>query len=418
MARAFPVVGDALAFRADKLGFLLRTARKGAVVELRLGRRRTYLLSDPADIRHVLVTEEPRFPKNPRLVDVAEPRLFGEGLVAATEDEHRSKRLSLQPAFDHRRLAPFADVISECAEELFDMWATRQIDVVEATFALAHRVRRRVLLGRAGDEIADELAAALEARQRYINQAFVSPLPYSDRLPSRARRAYRRAQRDLERLLFPFIHAGSRDASRLLELLISLQLGDRRVFDEARGFLASYELSARGLAWTLLLVADHPEVQDGLRRDADVMGYPQSVYSEALRLYPPTWLFVRMAPEDVQLPSGTAIPAGSRLFLCPYASHRDSRFFPEPECFDPGRPRPRAAYFPFGGGRHVCIGEGFVRLEAAVVLTRLAARFDLEPASDGSVSPFPGATLELRGRARVRLNRRAPSGPSVSISRT
>ena len=87
-------VGHALAFRSDKLGFLIRCARQGEVVELKLGRGRTYLLNDPADIRHVLVTEEPRFPKNPRLVAAAEPTLFGEGLVGSSEAEHRSKRLS------------------------------------------------------------------------------------------------------------------------------------------------------------------------------------------------------------------------------------------------------------------------------------------------------------------------------------
>ena len=87
-------VGHALAFRSDKLGFLLRCARQADVVELKLGRVRTYLLNDPADIRHVLVTEEPRFPKNPRLVEAADPALFGEGLVGSSETDHRSKRLS------------------------------------------------------------------------------------------------------------------------------------------------------------------------------------------------------------------------------------------------------------------------------------------------------------------------------------
>src|SRR5215204_962465 len=103
-------VGHALAFRSDKLGFLLRCAGQGEVVELKLGGARTYLLNEPADIRHVLVTEAPRFPKNPRLVAAADPALFGEGLVGTPEAGHRSKRLSLQPAFDQRKLQSLADV--------------------------------------------------------------------------------------------------------------------------------------------------------------------------------------------------------------------------------------------------------------------------------------------------------------------
>ena len=112
-----------------------------------------------------------------------------------------------------------------------------------------------MLLGDGSDEIADALVDALTARQEYIAQVFVSPLPYSDRLPTRTRRRYRRAQGDLERLLFGPIRDGT-PTSGLLAHLLELRaddgtpVGDRRVFDEARGFLASYELSGRGLAWT------------------------------------------------------------------------------------------------------------------------------------------------------------------------
>ena len=424
-------VGHALAFRSDKLGFLLRCARQGEVVELKLGSVPTFLLNDPADIRHVLVTEEPRFPKNPRLVAAADPALFGEGLVGSPEAGHRSKRLSLQPAFDQRKLQALADVVVDCADEVLDDWASRDdFDVVREATALAQRVRLRVLLGDAADDIADELVGALAARQEYIEQVFVSPLPFSDRLPTRTRRRYRRAQDELEGLLFALIREGKQESTLLTHLLEmrtddGTPVGEQRVFDEARGFLASYELSGRGLAWTLCLLADHAEVQAQLTReleedqgDAALLGYPQMVYSEALRLYPPTWLFVRMTPHDVELPSGRRLPAGSRLFLCPYTSHRDPRFFPDPERFDPERfrpgsatrARPRSAYFPFGGGRHVCIGEGFVRMEAALVLSRLD-RLELSGVG-GEAIPYPGVTLEPRGDRRLRVRKRVHANVS------
>ncbi|MEP7335719.1 MAG: cytochrome P450 [Actinomycetota bacterium] len=180
-------VGHALAFRSDKLGFLLRCARQAEVVELKLGRVRTYLLNDPTDIRHVLVTEEPRFPKNPRLVDAAEPALFGESLVGSSEADHRSKRLSLQPVFDQGLLQAFADVVVACADELLDTWASRDdFDVAGATAELAQRVRMRVVLGDRADDIAGELVDALTVRQRYLGQVFVSALPYSDGSSARA----------------------------------------------------------------------------------------------------------------------------------------------------------------------------------------------------------------------------------------
>jgi cytochrome P450 len=424
-------VGDALAFRSDKLGFLLGRARRADVVELKLGRGRTYLLNDPADIRHVLLTEEPPFPKNPRLVDAADPALFGEGLAGSSEAHHRSRRLSLQPVFGQRRLQALADVVVGCIDELLDAGTSSgEFDVVDFTVELAHRVRLRVLLGQRADEFAADLVDAITARQRYIGQVFVSALPLSDRLPTRAKREFGRAQQILERILFGLIDERRREATATADLLTHLlemrtesgsPVGDQRVFDEARGFLASYELSGRGLAWTLCLLAEHRDVQSRLAQELDgvvesetpLLGYAQSIYSEALRLYPPTWLFVRMAPEEVQLPSGRVIPAGSRLFLCPYTSHRDPRVFPDPERFDPERSRrgparrarPGSAYFPFGGGRHICIGEGFVRLEAALVLSRLVRRFELESTGRRPV-PFPGVTLEPRGNVRMRLRAR------------
>jgi cytochrome P450 len=409
---------EALGLRGDKLAYLTRAARRGDVVRLRRARMRTYLLNEPADIRHVLVSTDPRLPKNPRLLAPAEPRLFGEGLVASSQAEHRSKRLSLQPAFDGRRLQALADRVAACADGWLDAWAAvGELDVAAATVDLAQRVRVRTLLGEVTDDVAGTLADLLSTRARYLEQAFASVLPASDRLPSPARRRYRQAQRELEAILLPLVRERRRDGARgdLLGHLLDAGLDDRRTFDEARGFLASYELSARGLAWTLALLAEHPEVQARLAQEPeDVLGYPQMVYSEALRIYPPSWLFVRMAPADIRLPSGHEVPARSRLFLCPWTSHRDARFFPDPERFDPerfrpgeaSRRRPKSAYFPFGGGRHVCIGEGFVRQEAALVLIRLARRFELTRAGDERPVPVPSTTLEPRGGSRLRLGPR------------
>ena len=314
-------VGHALAFRSDKLGFLLRCAGQAEVVELKLGRVRTFLLNDPADIRHVLVTEAPRFPKNPRLVAPAEPALFGRVSSAApkpTTVPGGSRFSRLRPA----EAPALADVVVDCADELLDDWASGDdFDVVREATALAQRFRLRVLLGDDADGIADELVGALAARQEYIEQVFVSPLPFSDRLPTRTRRRYRRAQESSRACSSG--RSVTASESGLLTHLLELRtddgtpVGDQRVFDEARGFLASYELSGRGLAWTLCPARSPSEVQSSsranstkTRADAALLGYPQMVYSEALRLYPPTWLFVRMTPTTSSCRvAGDSLPA-------------------------------------------------------------------------------------------------------------
>jgi cytochrome P450 len=131
--------------------------------------------------------------------------------------------------------------------------------------------------------------------------------------------------------------------------------------------------------------------------------------SEVMRLYPAAWIIMRIAQQDDELPSGAAVRAGWKVYLCPYTSHRNPRYFPDPERFDPGRfasgeceSRPRFAYFPFGGGPRVCIAEPLVRVEGVVLLAALARRYTLGLCDDRPVEPMGAITL--RPRHPVRIN--------------
>ena len=112
--------------------------------------------------------------------------------------------------------------------------------------------------------------------------------------------------------------------------------------------------------------------------DLPQLQYTRMVLAEALRLYPPAWLMTRRAREDVTI-GDYRFPAGTFFLLSPYLTHRDARFFPDPEAFVPTRwvaPREAGpaqhAYLPFGGGPRQCLGEGFAWMEGLLVLTTLA----------------------------------------------
>jgi cytochrome P450 len=421
-AWALPLLGHELAFRSDKLGFLVRCARQADVVELRLGRTRTFLLSSPEDIRHVLVTEHQRFSKHTRLMRPVDPGLFGAALVGTPKSRHGTERRALQPVYHQERLAAFAGIVERCVDEASERWeGLAEVDLAREMVALAQGVRIRVLLGADADRAGRVLPAALEARQSFIAREFIPPVPGAGRLPSPTRRRYRRGQAVFAEVVANAISERKRqggDASLLSSLLETFAdgtaTGRGRVLDEARTFLASYEVSSRALAWTLHLLAGDAAVQARLAAGAEPAGYEQMVFSEAIRLYPPSWLFVRMAFDEARLPSGHVVPAGSRLFLSPYAAHREPRHFPDPDRFDPERfrpgpalrDRPRYAYLPFGGGPHVCIGEGFARMEAAIVLPRLLRRAELALVPGRRVRPRPRVTLELSGDPRVLVSAR------------
>jgi len=134
---------------------------------------------------------------------------------------------------------------------------------------------------------------------------------------------------------------------------------------------------------------------------------------ESMRLYPPTWLYIRNALMPDVLPSGQTIASGDKLYLAPYTLQRLSQWYPDPERFDPERftvaacrERPRFTYFPFGGGARLCLGEPFARMESRLVLSELLQRFELEPLVPENVPLRPSIVLEPRGGLPMRLRTR------------
>ena len=205
---------------------------------------------------------------------------------------------------------------------------------------------------------------------------------------------------------------------------------DLQLHDECMTLTSTgYETIGAALAWTGHLLAVHPETQERIREEARTIepqpsaqakdflqpGLGGRVFNEALRLYPPTWILVRVANEDDILPGGTAIKAGDKIWLCPFTMHRHPGIYQSPGSFDPDRwlpdvakLRPRLAFYPFGAGARLCIGEPFARLESMVIMTRLVQRFWLEPVQQGKVEVYPSIVLEPRGGVQLRLREIQP----------
>ena len=426
--RALPLVGHAPYFLRGKLAFLERCAASGSrVVELRL-RGPTYLVLAPEDIRHVLTGNHANYPKSPAVTRGRGRRLFGPGLLTRSGADHRRHRRMLQPAFHHQAVSRFAATVVECAEELAEQWrGIPTVDVARDMMLLAQQVIARALLGSQSGKL-PEVVQAIEARRRYIDRAFLSPLPFADRLPSRERIRYRRAGSVLARVVDHEIAARRASGDLGEDLLGSFlaaryddgsALTDDQIRSEVSTFaVTGHESLGDALAWTLWLVGEHPETERRLvaeleavlngRRptaaDLTNLRYTQMVIGESLRLYPPTWLFLRVARDADTLPSGARIPRGAKLYLSQYAVHHDPRHFPAPERFDPSRfapeavkTRPRHAYFPFGSGPRVCIGETLARMELALVLATLVPLVHLTPLPGHRVEPRPRLTLRPGG---------------------
>ena len=204
-------------------------------------------------------------------------------------------------------------------------------------------------------------------------------------------------------------------------------MSDRQLRDEMMTlFLAGHETTANTLAWTWVLLSRHPDAEARLHAELDlVLGdrlptvadlprlkYTESVVNETLRVYPTVWVIGREAIEPVEL-GGYLIPAGTTVFMPQWVIHRDGRWFDDPEAFRPERWADglmqrihRYAYFPFGGGPRICIGNNFALMEATLILATIARQYRLTLAADAKIVPLPTITLRPAHGVKVVLTKR------------
>jgi len=189
--------------------------------------------------------------------------------------------------------------------------------------------------------------------------------------------------------------------------------------------LAGHETTALALSWAWYLLSQNPQAQQELQEELDrvlagrvpdISDLPslrcvENVIKESMRLYPPAWGMARQVIKEFEL-NGYRIPAGANVVMSQWVMHRDSRFFSNPEEFDPDRWKteqcqklPKFAYFPFGGGPRQCIGASFAMMEAVLLLATIARRFQILPVAGHPVVPVPSFTLRPREGIRVSLRK-------------
>ncbi|HJT20592.1 MAG TPA: cytochrome P450 [Nitrospira sp.] len=433
-----PLVGHLPWFLPNRLKFLETCARRyGDVVKLNLGGN-TYLLTDPEDIKHVLVTNPDNYEKTPRMMSRKGKLVSGDGLLTASAAGHLRERRMLQPVFYRTSLMKFSSTIARTAEEIFNAWKPgTQIDMGSEMARLAQRVIVRTVFGMNFDDRNGQLADAITARKRYLNHIFFSLVPMAHYIPPWTWWRYRQAMQRIRAAIVDNLRLRrGHDApgDDLLSLLMRARyddgssMSDRHIHDEAMILLITgYESIGDALSWSLYLLSRHRDVARALATEIDAvlgrrmpsaedlhrLSYTGKVLAETLRLYPPSWMIVRIARQTETLPSGTCIPGQSKLYLCPYVMHRHPRYYPNPERFDPERfdeaarkGRPQFSYFPFGGGARVCIGEHFARLEATLVLAMAVQRFTFRLVPGQDIVPEPRMTLRPRNGLRMLVETR------------
>lgn len=421
-------------------------AEYGPNFALHFGAEALPFVTEPADLQAVLVEHADDFGKSEEYTDATRGvrRFLGNGLLISDGAFWRRQRRLAAPAFHARRIETYADQMTTHGAAMLDRWADgARVDVSEAFSEVTFRIVAQALFGASVDAAgggirpadAVRVHRAVDVMQRYFADRQFLPAWVPTPMELRARRA----RRDLDAVVYALIAErrarGADDTGDLLSMLLAARDEDDQPMSAAQLrdevvtlLLAGHETTANTLNWTMALLAQHPGLETRLHAEVDAvldqgrraptladlpnLPFTERVITEALRLYPAAFIIGRVAKRDVPLSFGV-VPAGTQLSLPIYLVHRDSRWYPEPERFDPDRwlpgrlpDLPKQAYLPFGGGPRICIGNSFALMEARLLLAQIASRVRLRLLPETRLVARTGLTLTPRFGLPMRVVRR------------
>ncbi len=403
-------------------GLELLHSELGDVYRISLPGFQPTVLVGPEAARFVYVTERERLRWRAEHDPVT--RLLRGGLLVEDGEVHQALRRQASPSLHRRMMNSYSAAILERTDQLSAEWTTeRPVD-------LLHQMRRLTLLVLVDNLFDADLSAELDRLWKPILRTlrYIGPGAWLlwREVP---RPGYRRALGSLDEYLYRLIERRRTEGAQgadLLSHLIQSGLDDQLIRDQLLTMLiAGHDTSTALLSWTMHLLGTHPKVLAELQAEVDqqlsgavpelsqVSQLPllDQVLNESLRLYPPIHLSSRTAAADLDF-AGYRLPAGTRVLLSIYLTHRHPDYWPEPDRFDPQRfasenaaDRPPYAFIPFGGGPRNCIGMAFARAEAQLILARLLQCYHFRHLNR-PVHPHMGATLEPRAAVWMQVTRR------------
>jgi cytochrome P450 len=401
------------------------------------GRAPLVVVTGPS-LAHDVLSRPEEFPRVP--VQDSAALIAENGLVQSEGELWRQQRSVMAQSFSGRQVKAYADTAGERVDALADRWereAPAEVNLHRETTGMTIRVASEILLGDdVGKERADQFHGWMQAAGEEFEFGLDAVSP--DWMPNRTSGEFREAAAGIRELSEEMIDRRRKTLAEgddegptdMLTMLIraeenpEIEFPENQIRDEVATFLiAGHETTALSLTYTLSLLSWHPEVRERVREEArevldgetarhehvEDLEYTRRAYHEALRLYPPAWAVFRRAGEDTQV-GEYEVEEDSAVVVPQWSIHRDSRYFEDPDTFDPSRwerrdPNDTEAYFPFSTGPHACIGRNFALSGATLVLARIVSDFDVSVPEDALEDLMVTPTL------------RPPGGVSATVER-
>jgi cytochrome P450 len=403
----------------DPFSFCMEEAAKGdGLVRLGLGSTNAYIVSHPDYVHHVLIDHASNYIKGSIMNGI---RLaLGNGLFTAEGKHWKRQRKLMQPAFHTEQIAKIASIVHDTVREAMDRWDQCVLEgmplnmLTDATETNVQVVLKSLLgttvNAKQSKRLVELTNAVFHGMTKRVWTFFVPSW-----MPTPGKTAYQKAIADLDTEIYAIIkeRRATNDRGDLLGILLDAEdddgvpMTDQQIRDEVFTiFLAGYESTASAVTWSSYLLCQNPKVTQKIYEEAKrvlegrtpvysdltELKYARLVIQETLRLYPAFPMYFRTSVED-DIIGDYKIKGGSSIIISPYATHRDSRYWNDPGTFDPNRFLPerfdsqtRRAYYPFGKGQRLCIGQDMSLATALIILVAFVQKYEFSLVSDTAVS--------------------------------
>lgn len=417
--------------------YLLRLEKEyGEISKIKFGPFTVIYLANPDYIEHVLLNRD----IYTKVQEGGMLRiLLGNGLLTSEGDFWLKQRRLIQPVFHKQRLERFIQKISESTDEMLGDWEKKNGETVDVynemnrvTLDIVGKTLFSVNVKSEFDKVNSALTkimTAIRNRSRFMRFPLWVPLPSHLRIEHN--------RKVLDETISEIINQRKGETGKFDDLLTMLmevedadtreRMTDKQLRDEVLTiFIAGHETTANSLAFTLYLLSKNAEAKKKMQQEIDaVIGtgeitfeklhrleYTTMVIKESMRLYPPAWMIPREAAKDDVI-GGYQIRKGDKVLASPYAMQRSPRYWSNPDAFMPERftaenmkDMPRYAYFPFGGGARMCVGNNFAMMEMQIVLAKICAQFDFVLPENFELELLPLITLRPKEGVPVKLVKR------------
>jgi cytochrome P450 len=398
------------------------------------------LAAHPDSAEHILSQHQERYGK-PDLFLKSMGLMQGQGLLSSEGAVWLKQRRLMQPAFRQQQIVQLQAIMLNCVESLLREWEAKPAgEVIDIAVEMTRLTLKIVSLALFSVDISDEsnqLGQATRTGLEYVYYRMMTPLALPVWIPTPGNLKFRQAKHTLDLTVLEIVRSRRQNPTDRVDLLSMLLdcrdentgegMSDRELQDQIITLInAGHETTATALAWTWYLLGQHPDAIAQLQDEVDTtlngssptyeklpqLQYTRRVFDEAQRLYPIGIGIPRVALEDDEI-QGYFIPKGSVFTIGQYFIFRHPEFWENPTQFDPDRflpdrvaQRHKFAYFPFGGGQHVCIGKYMALMESTTILAAIAQRFHLELVPNQLIEVDPRFTLRPKYGVKVKLHKR------------